>query len=65
MPGSAGMAIPGVLITQSSKGIACFGHALYMKGVLSVLANKGLLGLARVLKHDGHFRLLYKWGLGS
>ena len=40
--GSAGMAMPGVLLAQKDKGIMCFVCALHMKGVIAVLAEKGL-----------------------
>ena len=59
------MATPGVLLAQSFKSITCFGRAFHMKGAFAVMADDGSLGLASVLKHAGHFRLQYKWGLGS
>ena len=40
MPGSAGMASPGVKLVQSFKSIACLRRALNMKSALTVLADK-------------------------
>ena len=60
MPGSAGMTTPGVLLTQSFKSMLCFEGALLMKGMLAVLADNGFF----VFEHAGHFRLLYKMGIG-
>ena len=40
-PGSAGMAMPGVPLDQSFKGITCFGHALHVNGVSAALTEKG------------------------
>ena len=42
-PGSAGMATPCVLFTQSSKSITCFFNALHMKGAHVVLADQRFL----------------------
>ena len=58
VPGSVGMAMPGVLLAQSLKSITCFWRTFHMKGALAVLVNK------RYLEHVGHFRLIYKRGLG-
>ena len=41
MPGSARMAIPGVLLTQSFKSTTCSRHTLHMKGVLAFLEDNG------------------------
>ena len=45
VPGSAGMATPGILLAQLFKTIMCFGWAFCMEGVLSVMADKGFLGV--------------------
>ena len=58
------MAIPSVLLVQTFKNITCFGRAFHMKGALAVMADEGFLGLASVLEHSGHFRLLYRGELG-
>ena len=63
MPGSAGVATPGVLIAQSFKGIACYVCALHIKGAHAVLADKVFFSLVCILEHDGHFRLLCKGGI--
>ena len=39
VPGSTGMATPGILPVQSFKNITCFGHAIHMKGTLEVMAD--------------------------
>ena len=60
IPGSTGLITPDVPIAQSFNGITRFWRALHIKGAHVVLANKGILGLASVLGHAGHFRLLCK-----
>ena len=66
MSGSAGMATSSVLLAQSFKSITRFGRTLHMERTLAVLEDKGFFpGLVSVLEYAGHFRLLYKGGLGS
>ena len=43
MPGSTGVATPGILITLSFMDIACFGSTLHMKGTHAVLDDKFFL----------------------
>ena len=56
-PGGAGLAMPGVMIAQSFKGITCFGLALHMKYALASLVDEGFFCMVSVFVHAGHFRL--------
>ena len=60
-PGSADMASPGDLLTQSFVSITCFVRAIHAKGAIAILSDKGFLGLAGVLGNAEHFSLLHKW----
>ena len=63
MTGTARMATPEVLLSQSLKGITCSECALHMKGALVVLADKRFFYLVSVMEHAGHFGMLYKSGI--
>ena len=65
MPGSAGIATPVVLFTQSFKSIPCFGSAPHIGGVLAVLADMGFFGLVCILSMLGMSGSYIKVGLGS
>ena len=47
MPGSAGMATPGVPLAQSLKSIPRFGRAFLMIGAHAVPADERLLGCSQ------------------